>query len=116
MILVLMVFPACWMARLPSLYTLMMETVANMLPPLITAVMTVPVITVEKRARHERTYLFTVVNPLEKHILMNGDKIKASGNVSLDFCKQNHHFGECYFWAAVRSKARALGRVTAAAA
>lgn len=46
MILVLMVFPACWMARLPSLYTLMMETVAYMLPPLITAVMTVPVITV----------------------------------------------------------------------
>lgn len=46
MILVLMVFPACWMARLPSLYTFIMETVAYILPPLITAVMTVPVITV----------------------------------------------------------------------
>lgn len=46
MILVLMVFPACWMAKLPSLYTFIMETVAYMLPPFTTAVMTVPVITV----------------------------------------------------------------------
>lgn len=45
-ILVLMVFPACWMARLPSLYRLMMETVAYILPPLMVAVMTVPLITV----------------------------------------------------------------------
>lgn len=45
-ILVLIVFPACWIARLPSLYTLIIETVACILPPLITAVITVPVITV----------------------------------------------------------------------
>lgn len=53
-ILVLMVFPACWMARSPSLYTLMMETVACMLPPLATAVMTVPVITGKT---HTHTYI-----------------------------------------------------------
>lgn len=52
MILVLMVFPACWMARLPSLYTFIMETVAYMLPPFTTAVMTVPVITVVDKHRH----------------------------------------------------------------
>lgn len=56
-ILVLMVFPACWMARLPSLYTLIMETVAYMLPPLITAVMTVPVITA-MRAHTDTRQLF----------------------------------------------------------
>lgn len=49
------------------------------------------------------------------HILIKGDKINRSGNVSLDLCKQNHPFGECCFWAAVWSKARAVGRVTAAA-
>lgn len=54
-ILVLMVFPACWMARSPSLYTLMMETVACMLPPLATAVMTVPVIT-GKTHTHTHTH------------------------------------------------------------
>lgn len=42
------------MARLPSLYTLMIETVAYILPSLITAVMTVPVITVKTQIKKHK--------------------------------------------------------------
>lgn len=64
MILVLMVFPACWMARLPSLYTLRIETVAYILPSLVTAVMTVPVIT-GRRHTHIHTGHDTINNLIE---------------------------------------------------
>lgn len=47
-ILALIFLPACWIAKFPSLYTLMMDIVACRLPARVTAAITVPVITRRK--------------------------------------------------------------------
>lgn len=50
--LVLMLFPACWMDRFPSLYTLVMEKVASTLSSLMAAETSVPVSTVTRRQQN----------------------------------------------------------------
>lgn len=52
-ILALIFLPACWIAKFPSLYTLIIDTVACKLPPLVFVVITDPVIT-KKKVRKNR--------------------------------------------------------------